>query len=595
MPARSSYDRTVWDQKCACEVLHIRRRGYFDVKAFLATASLTTLTRHLADEGGAAQFMGWKNENDVISASWHKDILSPCGVFSIQLKRRRYHYVETVKPGDLLVVYMDNAKDYSAGQLFTGKLITIAIVDRVTENTMTTGEGATTVVYTITGRDFGSIPMETSTVFDPSFAQIEQALFTQAFQERLYGKQVAAQSPVENVLNILDLFYNVRASGSQLVAAQWQFQNKLTNAVSLLSLLDITTFAQVPMFGYALVDSISPTQAGNVWALLDTYANRVVNELFIDVRDYTTQERNFLEHQSNTASAFLSDDDANTQRAASAAIQSSGVFRSASTEWFTPSDDAAAAEQVLALVHRQTPYDLDAFMRLPQIDVYPTEVYDAELGYSGHDVVNYFRIRTPILPTEFQEATYGIQVNINSVFKFGIRRMEPETMYFFASSSASGAYNAGETRVEDFADLFDYYIGLLSTWYASNDTMLAGQATIRFRPDIRIGMRLRMHKQRPLTGDGINAIDFYVQSVAHSYTVEPGGSRTTVTLVRGIRPGSKGLEANLRWTRNGPALPPSLSTLMRFTAFGAQMVAADGETIVSDQTFGGPATTPGDQ
>lgn len=586
MSARSSYDRMVWDQNSSCEILHVRRNGYFDVKAFLNTPSLTTLVRFLAEDKNAGQFLGSRGgENDVIACNWSKDILQPCGVFSFQLKGLKGRagartWFNIIRPGDVVVIFMDDAKDYSVNQLFTGKMITVGVVDRCTKIEATTGEGADTTVVSVMGRDLGTIFLETSTVFDPSFAQIEQALFTEAYQARLYRKQSAAQSPVENLLTIIDLFYNERASGSQLVAAQWQFQHKLTRTVSLASLIDVSTFVQQPMFGYALIDSLSPTQAGNVWTLMETYANRVVNELFIDVRDYSVAERDFLAYQSDKTSAFVTAEDASTQRALVQQIRDAGVFRSAASETLSPARDASRAEQVVALVHRQMPYDTDAFMRLPQVDVYHSEVFETELSYASHDVVNYFRIRSPVLPPEFQEATYGIKVNVGSVYKFGIRRMEPETMYFFASSDASSSYDTGSSRQEDFTAIFDYYIGLLSTWHAANDAMLAGAMTVRFRPDIRVGMRLRLHVKPSVDTD---VHDFYVQAVSHNFVVEPGASRTHVTLVRGIRPGQPTLEANLRWSKSGPALPPELNTYGRFTALGFEMEAASGERIQNDQ------------
>ena len=50
--------------------------------------------------------------------------------------------------------------------------------------------------------------------------------------------------------------------------------------------------------------------------------------------------------------------------------------------------------------------------------------------------------------------------------------------------------------------------------------------TMRFRPSIRIGTRLRLSLQG-------QKYDFYVQSVQHNFVKDPGASRTMVTLTRG--------------------------------------------------------------
>lgn len=582
MPARGSFNNTVWDVSTACEALFVPRRSQIDPRVFLRNASLTTLTRELETQG-IAMNLASDGENDIVAASWHKDITSPAGVFSLQLKRRRHDYGKLIKPGDLVVIFMDDAKDYSTGELFTGRLITIGIVDRPATIRHTTSEGVDTEIVTISGRDFGMILQETSTIHDPAFTEYEQDAFTAAYAQQLLTKKVVAQSPVENVLTLLNLFFNANATGSQLVGAQWALhgsfdeQRGQLTAVPLVSLLDITTFVQRPMFGYPVIDPISPVQAGNVWTLIDTYANRVVNELFIDVRDYTVAERDFLTYMNDVAAAHVAPEDAAVQREFVDSLKRGGVFRAAASETLRVSTSAARAEPVLALVHRQMPYDTDAFKRLPQVDVYPGEVTEIELGMAAHDVVNYFRLRTPSISPEYQEVVFGIHANINSVFKYGLRRLEPETIYNYVTRKGASDFDQGTANTTAFKDSFDYYIGLLTTWYATNDTMRAGSITMRLRPDIRIGQRLRLHATADPGAEP--TYDFYVQSVAHTVMAEAGASRTVVTVVRGVQPEGTGLESNLRWGKNGPQLPPALNPYIVVSSVELTSAAQRGPTV----------------
>lgn len=582
----------LWNQNSSCEVLLIQRRNVFDVASFLQEKDLSSIARYMVDQGTAV-FCGDNGYNDVIAGNWSKDTSGNAGVFSFQLKKRRYAYDTLISAGDLLLIFMDSEKDYTKHQLFSGTFITVGIVDNVTEIRQATGEGATTLLYNVNGRDFTAIFTDTSTIFDPAFAQLAQDLFTQPYQLSLLAKQASAQSPVENIHTLINLFYNQKASGSQLVGSQWQYRIRGDEPpVPLVSLLDLTTFVQVPMFGYAPIGAISPAQAGNVWTLLETYANSTLNEMFIDVRDYTPEERAFLAHQAEIASAFVTAEDVAKQKATAELLRTSGVFRDVAGR-----EAATGVQSVPALVFRQMPYDTDAFMKLPQVSVYPTEIFEATISRAMHDVVNVFRVTSPSVPLEYQEATFGLTVNLESIARFGIRRMESQTIYFFASSTLSNAYDTGSAAVQDFNDIFEYYVGLLSTWHACNHELRAGQLVMRYRPDIRAGVRLRLYHGAAFTIDDPSSFtDYYVQGVSHNYAVDAGASRTTLSLVRGVRTGEGGLPANLRWTTSGQQIPAELNPLFRWSVLGFQKngIASDGKAISGVDTSFAPATaTPG--
>jgi hypothetical protein len=572
----------VWDINSTCHVLHIPRMQSFDVETWVAQASTLNLAQYIA-AGAPLAWLESAGHSDVLSCSWSKDTSSPAGVFNFSLKSER-DYLAILKPGDLVFIFMDDKGSYSSETKAVGTLVTIGLVDRTSRSTAA-GGGEVTTHYTVSGRDLGCVFQETSTVFDKSYADLEQAYFSSKYYAELFEspQKVAALSPLEYVLTILKLMYSAEATGSKMVGAQWRLQGA-TSSIPLTSLIDVTTFVQRTMFGYSVIKEIAIAQAGNVWSLLESYCNRVVNEMFVDVRDLTPGEVKLLDHLSETAAAFVPNSDGLRQYAAWVEMQGLPAFASQPT----PTKER---KEICALVFRQLPYDKLAFAALPLNEVHATEVYDIDVGHSSHDLFNFFRIRFPELKAEHQELIYGIRVFIDSIAHHGIRRLDAETSFCFLSSDASASYDRGSSTVppaDVFTDVFEYYVGLLSTWYAANDKMLAGSIVTRFKPNIRVGTRLRLWAE-----DGVSATDFYVQAVSHSFAVEAGGSRTSLTVVRGVDPTSKGIENNLLWTRAGSAVTDAA---LITTPAGASIIKNAKERVIVDVdnidgigTVGGPA------
>ncbi len=584
----------VIDQNCACEALVLPRRGVYNLSPFLAGDNPAALAKKLAHDDSNPVYIGSKYGSDIMAGTWRKEIESPYGSYSLNIKPGEdqsghlIDYSAKVSAGDLIFLFMDNQKFWSDDTLLSGTLLTIGIIDRVSKPVSVDAEGAPHESTLISGRDFGAVFTDTTTVFDQAFAVVEQQFFTDAYFKQLADRQSSGQSPIENVLQIIDLIYNSKSTSSTLVNAQWRFRAQSdagATQIPLISLLDITTFTQAFMFGYTLPDPFGFAQAGNVWALMDSFSNRCVNEMFVDVRDANQSELKYILKAGDVAKEFISITDQAKQLSSRASVATSGVFKQLQSDNPTGNAPNAAGSvggnnvPSLALVMRQRPYDRDAFMALPEAIVQINEVYERDLGFSLSNVVNFFRIRTPIMSPVEQELIYGIRVNVDSIFRFGLRRMEPESRYFFTSSDLANAYMNGESHGQDFTDVFDFYVGLTSTWNAANEQMLEGTIVTRLRPDIRVGVRLRLLSPNALTDDDetlfqyglgdVAYLDFYVQAVTHSFSASPGASRSTFTVVRGIYPDGQNLAANLIWTRQGSAIPPELNTFGRFTETGS--------------------------
>lgn len=568
----------------SCEVLWISRQTDEQIRAFFQGTPETPVKPNtlpdvfdaiinygalwLSNSGGniSSTRMGanyvdpWKTNSDVIACNWTKslDPNQPAGQFSIQVKPR-IKYDTLIKPGDVFIIFMDDDHRYGSAQRTHGTMITVGIVDRVGKSTSVTENGATVENVSITGRDFVAVLQETQTVFDKAFAIIDQTFFTSEYITQASEAEQSALSPTENILTLLNLVYNFNATNSKLVAGQWVLQstqNEVTGRpVTLLSLLNVSAFVQTPIFGYALAQSPGVTQAGNVWNLLDGYANRIVNEFFIDVRDFVQAEFNTLKHLGDVVSPLLKGGDRAKQNILKLKIAAEGVFNQSTLEQdFSGTVNSAVNSPpmpVVALVLRQQPYDRDAFRLLPVNNLDFQEVFEYDEAFSTHDVVNFFKINFPDLGPTSWELIFGVKVNLDSIPKFGIRRLEGETRYSFADSAAGDSFRDGDST-EIFGDVYRYYIELLSTWYAGNELLRSATLTCRFRPEIRIGTRLRY-----LRVDG-KILSYYVQSVNQAFSVAPGASRTQLTLVRGYVEGQNDLPNNLIWTSDGSGIPPGL-------------------------------------
>jgi hypothetical protein len=533
-----------------CNILHVPRAAQFNTSDVLKQimqaqgmlAAGTTLPADLNSAFGGKGGVSWLDtdgSSDVTQCSWSKDIDGVVGTLSIQLKPRspRKQYLEEVLPGDLLFVFMDDTGNFNMNNRLSGTLITVAIVDRAGQTTrvqnMTTSD-----TVSIAARDMAVVLSESSTVFDQAFAELENSMYTGDFIGRVFGdKKQNALSPMENVLILLLLLYDASQTGSKLNELQWKLSptgtesdEDLAKLSQLISLLDVTTYVQNPLPFYSLAEPPGIVQAGNVWSLLESYANTLVNEFFIDVRDGSPQERNFRAHQSDNAKNLYfagNDDDVQSQNLTIQTVLNSNLFRPdvTQTDAGTTVPGIKDGTSVVALVLRQRPYDDDAFQSLPYTEVDSTEIESLDVARSSHDVFNWFRIRFPNIDVKLQELVAGIRIVPQSIAKFGFRRMEAETRYMFASSLASITFKSGNTKT-DFSDIFGKYIGLLTQWFVQNEYWYSGQMTMRFKPSIRCATRLRLNRRGRLW-------DFYVQGVQHNFSATPGSSRSSFTLTRG--------------------------------------------------------------
>lgn len=507
-------------------------------------------------------------ESDIASLGWNKDTDSPAGVLSMVLFPRR-DYKTLINPEDVLFVF-------AKGDKYTNEtFLCIISVDTVTETRAAQADGATIRRFNVQGRDLGKILMETPLIYDSAFGGQVMARFFSQFV-KAFTQGTAPGGPSLVVQTMLAIFFSLKqnfvtksvgqvidttpVSPDQASEATplklWQFPG--TSDLTLPALIDTHKFVQTPMVGALTVNGSLLQSASNLWALCDMYANRLVNEFFIDTRDLVTGYDTSMKRMGYYAQLYLAQfgDPGTTQIeqvAELAAALDSDLFNTIGTD--DASNRPQPADSVVAVIHRQLPYDTYSFYALPTSIVYETEVFSNDTGLSSHDVHNMFRVRfADIIEGVSQDLQFGVAINRDSIARHGLRRFDGESIYVWTN-----ALVANSAFIVSARPTYAFYMSLVTTWYAYNEYLQSGSITMRFRPDIRCGTRLTFFTTNP--DNSIVVIDYYVQRVQHSFVPEAGGSRTTVDVVRGIsRPSSALLpqrESHLFWTNEGGALQPN--------------------------------------
>jgi hypothetical protein len=527
-------------------------------------------------------------ESDVFSISWAKDTESPAGVLHLTLLPRQ-DYERILQPDDVLLLYL--GADKQSGERF----IAMVSIDSVSESTSVSGSGATVKTVSVQARDLGKVLMEMKTVFDAAFGGLVVQQFFQAMVNA-FNTEVVAGGPSTVVQVMLAIYFSLKQNFVSVAIGQslpdspdgitLESARKLSKGVesealkafifpgqqdtTLLSFLDIKTFVQTPMVGACATPATALQSAGNLWQLCEMYSNRVVNEFFIDTRDLEEGANAAVLRLAGIAQRYLYrfGDNGGRQLATTTELDDAltaeatpnvGLVQALNESDFSYKavDGDSTNTTVIALVHRQLPYDTYSFYLLPSVLVYETEIFESHLSRSVHDVVNFFRVRMPgTLEGLQQDLLFGVAINRESIRRHGLRPLEAETVYPYMTVADREQADKGQALT--FVPTFEYYRSLLTTWHACNERLYSGSITMRLRPDIRVGKRLTLVRTH---AGHQEVLDFYVQSVQHSWSPQPGASRTTVELVRGIcredgiYVGEFQPEAHLFWNENGSALP----------------------------------------
>lgn len=448
---------------------------------------------------------------DVINIQTFKHVGQPAGTFSMLMVPRQENYLHTLEANDVLIVELDNG-------LGESDVISIFLIDAVRRRKRAESNFSTTKKIVVTGRDLGKVLVETSVFVDsaPGFFATDLLKLIREFNLAVPGGKLGFTAlPHQVVPSLIKAFASMQLHG-ELPPSELRknpaLQNVLggnkplqqfvfpgdvgTNMIDTFDLTDTSHGGYVEQTMGALAN-FTPPKDGSVtlWGMIDQFANRLVNEMFFDLRPVKADER-------PTDTAKKKTGELGSQR----------------------------RKYRFSLVMRQQPFDLDAWNKLKTHVVQDHEVLEDDTGKSSHNIVNAFRVwlfnhGIPSLADQGWPSIY----NLESIARHGLKRYEPQSVYPWPDhSSAQNQNNSkGEAARQSGFSTANQYLERIITWNAANEEYFEGTMTMRLRPGIRVGEKILFNSD-----DG-DSIEFYIEAVSHNFNY-PGTSTTTLTLTHGI-------------------------------------------------------------
>lgn len=226
-------------------------------------------------------------DDAIVNCSITKEKGSPYGGFQLTLKPKKNYY-NLVKPGDWVIIYLDDSKNINIKDLKGVKCV--GVVDRVAYNKMTQNNGSISTTYSIHGSDFGKVFEATEFYYNP-YANPE---FIRGFIQDLDFKLEG--SPLDYVNGLLNIFLgNAKEENLREMLFQMLIPSKVYEALKAdgkskgfaVCFNDIIKrkFNDNAGEGYALFKDINKVNAASLWTVLQESANTVVNELYTDLVD----------------------------------------------------------------------------------------------------------------------------------------------------------------------------------------------------------------------------------------------------------------------------------------------------------------------
>jgi len=434
----------------------------------------------LYSDGGLYNLHGRKREDTshcVIGVQTNKALGQPSGQFSVTIKPSRvaeaiFQWLVDDDWIDLVFYRHDQPWHVMRG-----------LVDEVRRVKAIGGTGATTEMYTITGRDFAKIWEITPVWFSP---YADNDLVTRSVASKVFkGLSQLVGAPDVTVNAFLKLFLeefnnSPGVNWNPPVGMPAITGNSFTQSFQINS----DSFFNQPERKTFNLNAMNPS--GTLWQLAQQYSDPGFTELYADL---------------------LPDNDP----------------LSARLESGEPLD---LGEALMTVVIRDKPFPTtpgtvlsSPWTILPMADVPRQQIISSDIGKSGMERFNAFFL-SPLLTME-QSAADALSilpplVDKNDITRHGMRRMDMQVQ----TTQVGG----------DNRTLAQQQRAILRDWYALNPYLLSGTITLGVgRPDIRIGTRVRI----PGTlEDGSDVETYYVEQVGHNWAYGQG-IRTTLGVTRG--------------------------------------------------------------
>lgn len=451
---------------------------------FTATTSRVEVTlypRKLSNFSGALTFKGrdqYSPDGALVSCTTNKTFGSPYGTWSIDVKSAN-ELDAVIGENDWVDIVFREYDFYF--HVMRGPVDSIRRV-RTVQN------GATVETYTISGCDHGKVLSKQMIWLD----RLLRGNFTAILNQSLFSQNGDMAFPTPDVATRITLQAALTPANNNAVG-YWMVPT-MPGIRSSDSFVDNCPFksndySEIPFRRLALQPSDWSWDAPSVWDLAKELADEELCELYVDLVEKSADgELQYL----RPGVAYSPDD---TQMAI--------IFRD------RPFPNT---ERDVPLLN--SPY----FTRIPTADVEATQVLSLDVSKSGTYRRNAFFFSPALaqkLMTAFIDAQYPI-INEQDAKVHGMRRQDVYSRYV------------------DFEN--EGWIGMSKTFrnisrdiHCLDHELLTGTVILKpGRPDLRIGMRLRINYPH------IDPETFYIEGVSHSWSLT-AGVQTEAVLSRGFR------------------------------------------------------------
>lgn len=211
-------------------------------------------------------------EKACLSFEYSKSINQAAGTFTLQVTAD-INWKKELFAGDWIFVYLSSGNRYHLRMLGN--------IDRIAQFTTRNDDGLLETSYIVSGRDFGKVLEESYIWFNP----------INAVRLNL-GTIIKTGSPNDLVSGILDAFMAGNLEQDVLKAQpqfnQWQIPYSVAREFGFLNFSKIPRFSDIlvqdlaRLSGYKAIENMATLQ-GNIWSLIKSHSNEVVNELFVEL------------------------------------------------------------------------------------------------------------------------------------------------------------------------------------------------------------------------------------------------------------------------------------------------------------------------
>lgn len=384
-------------------------------------------------------------DSAITACTISRDKGTPTDVFQITLKPTK-NWKNVLKAGDWLIIYLDDIENISLKDLKGVKCI--GNIDRIAETTIIKNDGSREVVYNVHGSGWGKFFEQTEMFYNPYAGDVYKNILIDKIGYDFQG------SPYDFVTKYLDVYFgDAKKQGLDNTLYLTLIPPKLYNALtvdsdnkerskgSAVSFNDVMVrdFKDNTKEGFSNFRSISRIMSGSLWNTLMQSCNRVLNEMFVDIRNGKP-----------------------------------------------------------TLIYRKMPLTKDLRQEIQDqgiTDIPQKYILNAELGFSDHELFNYLTlIATDSLINDITYIVAATNAGVNlprvakdSTKRYGLRRIELNTEYAIDKQNGEIVWDAIKKWVDELEDhWFNYY-------HFENGTI-----ELKGLMDFKIGQYIRLPEQQKI-------------------------------------------------------------------------------------------------